>query len=156
MKTLPELLAAYIPLDEYLEREKDAALDDTARMRLGTRQILNDQAYFLLCWGQLEAETDEKCRSLIRQRRASADWQVRRGWDLYNPDERRMSGLSFDERASFILDRGDGRGGGFATAMKHYELRNRIAHGKLETTRVDVVGAVEDFHAVQSAMTRHA
>ena len=156
MKRLAEIVAAFSDIDGRFERSWNANSDEVFRERLGKRQVLNDQAYFLLCWGQLETEIDERCRFTIRHRRASTDWQVRRGWDIYNPDDRRLSGLSFEERASLVLDRDGGYGSAYATAMRHYVVTNRIAHGKLESARVDVVQAARDFYAVQSAMTRHA
>lgn len=156
MNRLAEIVAAFADLDSRFEQSWNANADEVFRERIGKRQVLNDQAYFLLCWGQLETEIDQRCRSAIRHRRASTDWQVRRGWDIYNPDDRRLSGLSFEERASLVLDREGGHGGAYATAMRHYAVRNRIAHGKLESARVDVVQAARDIYAVQSAMTRHA
>ena len=118
------------------------------------RQILNDQAYFLLCWGQLEQEIDEACRDAIRKRRLNPDWQVRRGWDLYNPDDRRLSGLSFDDRAALVLDRRGGPGSPYARTMGAYELRNKIAHGRLEDRRIDVVATAQSFYLIQAALHR--
>ena len=38
--------------------------------------------------------------------------------------------------------------------MRHYEVRNQIAHGSLRPERIDVSGVIEDFHVVQSALAR--
>ena len=116
--------------------------------------MLNDQAYFLLCWGQLEIEIDGKCRDAVRWRRKDADWQIRRAWDLYNPDDRRFSGLSFEDRAKLVLDANEGRASPYARAMKHYSIRNEIAHGKLRSTRIEVGAFVQDCFIIQAALHR--
>ena len=38
--------------------------------------------------------------------------------------------------------------------MRHYEVRNQIAHGRLRPERIDVSGVIEDFHVIQSALAR--
>jgi hypothetical protein len=54
--------------------------------RIERKQLLNDQAYFVLCLGQLESEIDEACRDAIRNRQSDKTWANRRGFDFYNPD----------------------------------------------------------------------
>ena len=151
MKDLPRILAAYSEVDAFLEEELGRA---TAPAQVVARQILNDQAYFLLCWGQLEIEIDERCRRAVRSRRQSPDWSTRRAWDLHNPDDRRFSGLSFEDRARLVLDAQAGRGSPFAITLKHYGIRNEIAHGKLSTTRIDVGAFVQDCFTIQAALHR--
>ena len=155
MKKLPEILAAYRALDTLLESERSQS-DANGAERARVFQVLNDQAYFLLCWGQLETEIDETCRRSIRARRSSGDWTVRRGWDLYNPDDRRLSGLSFEDRTALVLDRAGARGRPYARAMLYYEIRNRVAHGKLEADRLDVIAIAQDFYAIQAALQQGA
>ena len=72
-------------LDFEQERHHAAAHADTAGIaRIETKQRVNDQAYFVLCWGQLEAEIDQACREAIRRHRNDTSWSVRRAWDLWN------------------------------------------------------------------------
>ena len=113
------------------------------------RQKLNDHAYFLLCWGRLEAHLDEACRDAIRKRWKNPDWTKRRGWDLYNPEDKRISGLKFDERISLVLDRQIAEWG---MTMKWYSLRNFIAHGGSHDERIDLAFAVNEFHQIQSCV----
>ena len=122
--------------------------------KIRAAQILNDQAYFLLGWGQLEVEIDQRCRAAIRLRRHDPDWRVRRAWELYNPDEPRLSGLTFDNRVRLVLDQREGRGSPFSRTMSHYEVRNRIAHGQLRSSRVDVSAFVQDCYVIQGALHR--
>ncbi len=155
MKQLARLLAAYQLLDASFEAERTAA-STAATVQVEARQILDDQAYFLLCRGQLEVEISDICREAIRRRRAGTDWHVRRSWYLYNPDDKRLSGLSFEDRAALVLDRDAGRGSAWARAMFHYATRNDIAHGILRSTRIDVSAFVQDCFIIQTALLRNA
>ena len=137
--------------DAILEQELETT---SVSAQVQARQIINDQAYFLLCWGQLEVEIDDQCRDAVRRRRQHADWQIRRSWDLYNPDDRRFSGLSFEDRARLVLDAQGRRGSPYALTIKHYGVRNEIAHGKLRSTRIDVSAFVQDCFLIQSALHR--
>ncbi len=155
VRDLERILDAYTQTDASLEAKRTpAAAASVASTE--ARQVLNDQAYFLLCWGQLETEINARCREAIRRRREDPDWQTRRGWDLYNPDDPRLSGLSFEDRVRLVLDMQGGRGSPFAKVMVHYEMRNKVAHGRLESRRVDVRAVVGDFHLIQAALHRAA
>jgi hypothetical protein len=118
MKRIPEFLAYYNAIDGHLESELQLqAHNPGQKAQLKLRLVVNDQAYFVLCWGQLEAELDESCRAAIRRRKNNVDWTKRRAWDLYNPDEKRLSGLSFEERVSLVLDKTDSSGGEWKMVM---------------------------------------
>src|SRR5204863_186853 len=82
------------PLYEEIDRGFDSehrdartAGDEASARRIEQKQLLNDQAYFVLCWGQVETEIDEACRTAIRRRQSNASWDVRRGFDFYDPDD---------------------------------------------------------------------
>lgn len=155
MRDLAALVALHGDLDTRLESTRAAylsALDEVNAQRIADRQCLNDQAYFVLCWGQLEAAIDDRCRRAIRKRQAEAAWQDRRAWDRYNPDDRRLSGLSFDERVALVTDCRGGRGSPWARIMNYYALRNQIAHGALISDRIDVAEVVEDFYTLLGAL----
>lgn len=155
MKDLLRIEAAWIKLDYALEKEL-AAASPVEKTRIFGQQVINDQAYFILSWGQLEIEIDSRCRAAVNRRRHHEDWQIRRGWDLYNPNDSRFSGLPFESRVRLVLDGQAGRGSPFALAIKHYGSRNQIAHGSLQATRIDVSAFVADCFLVQSALHRAA
>ena len=134
-----------------LRAEAVANSDNAGVQRIDGKLRINDQAYFVLAWGQLEEAIDEACRDAIRRGHELRDWRSRRAWTLYNPDDRRLSGLRFDDRAALVLERG-GIPDRFATAMKHYSVRNQIAHGTLLSQRIDITSVVQDFYLVQSAL----
>jgi hypothetical protein len=117
-----------------------------------TKQLLNDQAYFVLCWAQLESKIDNACRAVIERRQSDANWEMRRGFDFYNPHDKRLSGLAFDRRVALVLDSGAGPTGPYARVMTYYETRNKIAHGELEVRRIMVSEIVADFYANESAI----
>jgi hypothetical protein len=155
MRNLAAIDAFYAEIDTLLERQRaaaEAAGDATAVKKIEEKQIVNDQAYFVLSWGQLEAEIDEKCRAVIRKRRASRDWNIRRAWELFNPDDRRLSGLSFEERTALVLDKTANSGESWARISRYYQLRNQIAHGTLSTQRIEVTLVIADFYNIQSEL----
>jgi hypothetical protein len=79
---------------------------------------------------------------------------MRRGFDFYDPNDPRLSGLPFDRRVAIVLDRNGGRGGPWATVMSYYAMRNKVAHGNLVATRIDVARVVQDLFVIQGALTR--
>ena len=156
MNNLPAIIALYKELDVILERQRtdaDTAGNTTRVQQLEAKQVLNDQAYFVLCWGQLEAAVDMKCREAIRKRKSQTVWENRRAWDLYNPDDKRLSGLTFEDRTALVLDRGAGPGSTWAKVMQYYELRNKIAHGNLTSTRMELNEIANEFYVINGQLT---
>ncbi|NJL50862.1 MAG: hypothetical protein HC909_04245 [Blastochloris sp.] len=157
MKALELIKALYEAIDQGFNGERLEALhlgNEAAARHIEQKQLLNDQAYFVLCWGQLEAEIDDACRTAIRRRQSNASWDMRRGFDIYDPNDKRLSGLPFDRRVAIVLDRGGDPGRPYAKVMSYYEMRNKIAHGRLEATRIDLTEVIADFYIIQGALTR--
>ena len=151
MKDLPAIAASYTEVDNFL----DALLDpsgDAYDAAVEQKLRINDQAYFVLAWGQLENAIDDACRRAIERGRGLRDWRLRRPWSLYNPEDRRLSGLRFEDRAALVLDP-DAEGREYRLAMQHYSIRNQIAHGTLLSRRIDVTAVVEQFFVIQAALT---
>ncbi len=184
MKDLPRIQAAYARIDAMIEATRINAAPQSA-LQIEARQVLNDQAYFVLRWGHLEIEIDDICRQVIRRRQNHLNRRVRRAWDLHDPNDKRLSGLrvptgitasfgglsldggdygneaviplgalTFQDRAALVSDQSAGQGSPYAKTMKNYETRNRIAHGKLRSARIDITTTVRDFHAIPSALHR--
>lgn len=152
MRDLQAIAAVYEQLDNFLESLRDATdCDDEGLERLAQRQRINDQAYFVLAWGQLESDVEDACRDAIRRGQTDRDWRRRRAWSLYNPDDRRLSGLSFEDRLTLVLEKGSDY---WRRTMQHYNVRNQIAHGALRSERIDVSSVVQEFYLIQSALTR--
>jgi hypothetical protein len=156
VQDLPALLSTYLEINRYFDDLRSRyflAGNVQAVQRIENRRGLNNQAYFVLCWGQFEVAVDGACRAAIRKRLASRDWSVRRAWDRYNPDERRLSGLTFEDRAALVIDRRGVAGSPWARVQFFYALRNQMAHGRLRSDRIDVTGVVAELYQIQGALT---
>ena len=152
MRDLQAIAAAYEQLDKFLVSLWDAVdATDDGYDRLAQRQRINDQAYFVLAWGQLDSDIEDACREAIRRGQALGDWRRRRAWSLYNPEDRRLSGLSSEDRLTLVLEKASEY---WRRAMQHYNVRNQIAHGALRSERIDVSSVVQEFYLIQSALTR--
>jgi hypothetical protein len=152
MQHLARIGSIYSEIDAGLERQRtDAQARGDANMvqRIESKQAINDQAYFVLCWGQLETEIDKKCRNAIRNRLKNGNWANRRAWDLFNPDDKRLSGLSFEDRTALVLDKSRGSGSPWALVMSYYALRNQLAHGNLTGQRIEVPAVIQQFYVIQ-------
>ena len=124
MSDLQAIAESYERIDSFLGdlRDRcDAAGEADERERVAREQELNDQAYFVLAWGQLETDIDEACRDAIRHAQSHEDWRYRRAWSLYNPDDRRLSGLSFENRVTLVLEKGSGE---WKRTIQLYSVRN--------------------------------
>lgn len=87
----------------------------------------------------------------IRHAQRHSDWRHRRAWTLYNPDDPRLSGLSFQSRLTLVVEKDSYE---WKTTMQHYNLRNQIAHGNLVSERIAVSNIVQDFLRIQSSLAR--
>ncbi len=151
MNDLRAIAALYEQVDNRFDDLRDSfdeAGDEAGRDRVEGEQRINDQAYFVLAWGQLEANVDDACENAIRQGRSHADWRRRRSWSLYDPERPR---LSFRNRLRLVLDETSDE---WRRTVEHYRVRNDIAHGTLLSQRIDVSSVIEDFFRIQSSMAR--
>ena len=154
MSDLQAVTAAYEQIDLQLRSLRDAedgAGDEPAPDPVDEERRINDQAFFVLAWGQLEADIEEACRDAIRNGQSHEDWRHRRAWSLYNPDDRRLSGLSFENRLTLVLEKGSDD---WKRTMELYSVRNQIAHGALLSARIDMQRAIEDFYRIRSSLAR--
>ncbi len=151
MRDLEAIAASFLQVDKSLEDLRDrhhAAGESEERDRVARQQRLNEQAYFVLAWGQLEAEVGEACRDAIRLGQSHEDWRQRRAWSLYDSDNPR---LSFRNRLMLVLDRTSDE---WRRIMVLYEVRNQVAHGDLLSEGIDVPTVIEDFYRIQLSLAR--
>ena len=151
MSDLEAIAALYQQLDNSLEdlrEQHDAAGEAGERDRVALQQRLNEQAYFVLAWGQLETEIGDACREAIRSGQSQEDWRDRRAWSLYDSDNPR---LGFRNRLRLVLDRSSDE---WKRTVELYEVRNQIAHGDLRSEGIDVSTVIEDFRRIQSCLAR--
>ena len=153
MRELPAVRAAFDEVDEHLEKQRSVAIangDATRVDKIDAYKQINDQAYFVLCFGQIEQALNRACSKAIRDGQNAPRWEDRRTWSLYNPSDPRLSGLRLEDRAALVLDRDDPKRH-FSKLMTHYEARNIIAHGKLLATAIDIDAMVDDLYVIQGA-----
>ena len=151
MSDLEAIAALYQQLDNSLEdlrEQHDAAGEAGERDRVARQQRLNEQAWFVLAWGQLEAEIGDACREAIRSGQSQEEWRDRRAWSLYDSDNPR---LGFRNRLTLVLDRSSDE---WKRTVELYEVRNQIAHGDLRSEGIDVSTVIEDLHRIQSSLAR--
>ncbi len=154
MSSLQAIAASYERLDGFLGDLRDghdAAGKADERDRVVREQEFNDQAWFVLAWGQLETDIDDACRDVIRHAQSREDWRYRRVWSLYDPDDRRLSGLSFENRLTLVLEKGSSE---WKRTMQLYNVRNQIAHGTLLSERIDVSGEIQEFLRIRASLAR--
>ena len=101
--------------------------------------------------GNWRPTSDEACRNAIRHAQSHQDWRYRRAWSLYNPDDRRLSGLSFENRVTLVLERGSRE---WKRTMQLYSVRNQIAHGTLLSERIDVSSEIQEFFHIRLSLAR--
>ncbi|MCY4239657.1 MAG: hypothetical protein OXC54_10425 [Rhodospirillaceae bacterium] len=151
MSDLNAIAALFQHIENSLEdlRERhDAANEANERDRIERWQKLNEQAYFVLAWGQLEADIDDACRHAIRHGKAHDDWRCRRAWSAYDEENPR---LSFRNRLMLVLDRNSEE---WKRILELYKVRNQIAHGDLRHAGINLPTVIEDFHRIQSSLVR--
>ena len=151
MSDLDAIAALFQQVDNSLEdlrEQHDAAGETDERDRVDRQQKLNEQAYFVLAWGQLEADIDDACRDAIRLGQSREDWRHRRAWSLYDEENPR---LSFRNRLTLVLDRSSDE---WQRTLELYDVRNQIAHGDLRYAGINLPTVIEDFYRIQSSLVR--
>lgn len=120
--------------------------DDPERAQERDRLIaVNANAYSLLLFSQLEAEVNQLCQDLIRQRRASPVWAERRAWDILEHSDDRLRSIPFLNRVALLTDKG---GTVYKRVKELYEIRNKIAHGDLQIESLDVAQIAKDIERI--------
>lgn len=152
MKDLPAIEATYTELATRLDRKLDAAReqgDGAAVAWAEKQQLINDSAYFILVWGQLEVRIDEVCEAAVRQRRDSDDWSLRRAWDAFDPDNLRVR---FEDRSGPRARPIQQESDAYERTLRYYRERNRVAHGRSLATAIDVPFIISDLYPIASEL----
>jgi len=148
VKRFSEIMGAYTAVDRWLEEQlAEAAAQNQPRREKGlqSRQAMNDHAYFVLLFGQFEIAVNEACIRAIKSRQAATNWLRRRGWDILRPDDRRLGGLSFEDRVALVLDR---RTEDYRQVKRYYDIRNMAAHGKFQGDYLDIGRVAADLQTL--------
>src|SRR4051794_9116535 len=104
MNQLNHIATTWQTLDAALEEERVEAQnsgDTRKEARISDRQRVNDHAYFVLCFGQLESHIRTQVATLIRDRQNRNTWAERRGWEPHNPER-----VQFELALTLVTDKG--------------------------------------------------
>ena len=71
----------------------------------------------------------------------------RPAWSLYNPEERRLAELSFEDGLTLRFNKASAYS---RRAMQHYDVRNPVVHGALRSERIDVSSVIREFYLIHS------
>jgi hypothetical protein len=140
MNQINHIVAIWEVLDASLEQERveaENAKDAKRAERILDRQRINDHAYFLLCFAQLETHIRKGAETLVNNRRDRTEWSERRSWETYNPGR-----LRFDQALMLVADRA---GHTYRRIIGYYETRNLAAHGGFGAARIEVGMVAADF-----------
>ncbi|MCY3022655.1 MAG: hypothetical protein NTW87_27060 [Planctomycetota bacterium] len=120
MKSFTEVRTSYRYADWYLASKEAAAR--VHKQRWSRLRAINDQAYFLMMFGQLEDHVNSQCKKLVTRKKTAPRWKDRRAWDTFDPERE-----PFMNRVALLTDKG---GKAFRQVKYYYEdLRCEIAHG---------------------------
>ena len=153
MKELPVIEATYMVLATILDDRLELAQNqgDASQMeRITKQQRINDSAYFILAWGQLEAQINEECVKAIVRRKDNSNWEMRRAWDSFDEGRLRMR---FEDRVALLLDRADSKSAAYRDTINLYGQRNQVAHGKSLATGIDVPAVISQLYQIASELS---
>lgn len=153
MKRLPEIAAAHALIDSWLEGLRQEAVEqgNSSKVdKIDERKKINDQAYFVLGWGQMETAVNGACLKAVKKWSHDSHRNKRRAWSIIEVSRSDKIRLSFEQRAELILDEKD-TAAHYKRLMQHYELRNRIAHGAAVADSIDFPAVIAEFNMIQGA-----
>jgi hypothetical protein len=90
------------------------------------------------------------CKQAIAKRINKSNWEVRRAWDAYDPQEPRGK---LEDRVALVLDRKNTRSDAYKRTIEYYQQRNRVAHGRSLATGVDVPSIITDAYQIISELS---
>ena len=155
MKEFGRIIAAHGSTDAQLAALENGAFlanDQKRANNLKDQRFINDQAYFILLFAQLESYVNQKCEVAITRRASSPHWHVRRAWDTFATTKEqsvRISRITFEDRLALLLDK---QGNDFRKIMEFYEIRNHIAHGGFNRAVSSIVTIAQEFRTLAAKL----
>lgn len=145
MKSFREILRAYLAVDDLLQTEETRARTATRKATWANDRRINDQAYFVILFAQLEEKIKASSTSLVAKRIQKANWSSRRAWDTFDVER-----MSFKGRVSLLVDKHQTE---YAKIMKYYKIRCDLAHGVLYAKMpIVIVTVAADFQALAAKL----
>ncbi|MBE7558310.1 hypothetical protein HS125_04955 [bacterium] len=126
MIAFKKIYEAYCVANEALAEKESSARSAVQRARWSRKMILNDQAYFVMLFAQLEDRITGKCRALIKRKSATGKWGSRRSWQILDAHD--VERMPFTRRVALLLEKGTAD---YTEVCGFYRDRCAIAHGQL-------------------------
>lgn len=124
-----EIYDAYLVADEALSQKETSARASANRDRWGLKRQLNDQAYFIMLFAQLEDHINRLCLQLINRQKGLANWGTRRSWDIIDTNNF-VERFPFMNKVALLTDK---RTASYGNIKRLYQIRCNIAHGNIAT-----------------------
>lgn len=121
MKNFPDIYKAYYDSCSYFARKEANAKTPKSRDKWARKSELNDYAYFVLFFSQLEEYVNEQCKKLRLAKLATKSWKKKRLWDTTKLDR-----LQFMRKVALLTKKGQSL---YNSINYYYDIRCKIAHG---------------------------
>ena len=121
MRDFDGFLRSFTASDQAFNAAEAMATTARERRRLAGLRQLNEQAYFVVLFAQLEQHVGDECRKLIDRKRASSDWEKRRAWEVVDRNQ-----IPLMQKVALLTRSG---GTDYNSIHAMYATRNAIAHG---------------------------
>lgn len=120
-RALSRLRNTHSVSDARLQAKETGARTPASRDRWAEIRDINDQAYFMMMFAQLEAMVRVAAKALVLARRNAAPGINRNAWKMID-----VKRISFMDKVALLTDKG---GADYASVKAAYDRRNAIAHG---------------------------
>jgi hypothetical protein len=141
MKRIIKMRRIFEEVDAFLGEMEFNARTAGRKVFWRDRRAINEQAYFVIIFAQLEDYINTQCRRLVASKRSQTSWKRKRLWDKISVP--RIDRVPFMDRVALLTKRGDAD---YNIVKALYDARCALAHGG--TYSVNVMFQAEDMHNV--------
>jgi hypothetical protein len=128
---------AYLEANGILLERETRARKPASIARWNKKRQLNDQAYFIMLFAQLEDKINRLCVSLITKKKGLAKWGMRRSWDVIEHAD--IDRFPFKKRVALLVEKGTTD---YNDIKDYYDIRNDIAHGNVSAVGTIIITTV--------------
>jgi hypothetical protein len=121
VKLFKAILRSHVEVDDHLDDRGSTARSPHGKLHWAQLRVLNDHAYFLMLFAQLENHITVQCAKLVAAKKSTRSWRSRRLWDTTDLDN-----LSFMRKVALLTEKGHGI---YNKMYDYYQIRCEIAHG---------------------------
>ena len=141
MRKIARLRQAFLDADALFAKKQWDARSTRTRQFWIDRRSVNDQAYFVMIFAQLEDHVNVQCQRLVSQKQSLLGWKRRRLWDDIDIND--LDRMRFMRRVSLLTQRGHSD---YNKINNLYRIRCEIAHGGTYASMNAAVEAAEMYN----------